>query len=111
MTRNTIIFRGFSDERARERVKSVTVETGKLTWVWIEEATELQESDVDIIDDRLRGKLPENLYYQITFSFNPISVSHWIKRRFWDWESQDVYKCHSTYLDNRFIDEAYHRRM
>lgn len=111
VTRNTIIFRGFSDERARERVKSVTVETGKLTWVWIEEATELQENDVDIIDDRLRGKLPENLYYQITFSFNPISASHWIKRRFWDWESQDVYKCHSTYLDNRFIDEAYHRRM
>lgn len=111
MTRNTIIFRGFSDERARERVKSVTVETGKLTWVWIEEATELQENDVDIIDDRLRGKLPENLYYQITFSFNPISASHWIKRRFWDWESPDVYKCHSTYLDNRFIDEAYHRRM
>ena len=111
VTGNSIIFRGFSDERARERVKSITVKHGKLCWIWCEEATEIQESDIDILDDRLRGVLPDNLYYQITFSFNPISSSHWIKRRFWDWESPDVCKCHSTYLQNRFIDEAYHKRM
>lgn len=111
VTGNSIIFRGFSDERARERVKSITVKHGKLCWIWCEEATEIQESDIDILDDRLRGVLPDNLYYQITFSFNPISSSHWLKRRFWDWESPDVCKCHSTYLQNRFIDEAYHKRM
>ena len=47
----------------------------------------------------------------MTFSFNPISASHWIKRKFWDWKSDDVFCCHSTYLDNRFIDEGYRRRM
>jgi len=87
------------------------VKHGKLCWIWCEEATEIQESDVDILDDRLRGVLPENLYYQVTFSLNPVSASHWIKKRFWDWDSPDVCKCHSTYLDNRFIDESYHKRM
>jgi phage terminase large subunit len=111
-TGNGIIFRGFNDMRARDRVRSITFPQGKLTWVWCEEATELQESDVDIIDDRLRGELDNpNLYYQITFSFNPVSAQHWIKRKYWDYESDAIYKCHSTYLDNRFIDEAYHKRM
>ena len=111
-TGNSIIFRGFSDVRARERVKSISFAQGKLTWIWCEEATELQESDVDILDDRLRGKLENpNLYYQMTFSFNPISSSHWIKSKYWDYESEDIFKCHSTYLDNRFLDESYHKRM
>lgn len=111
-TKNSIIFRGFNDARARERVKSITFPNGKLTWIWCEEATELQESDVDILDDRLRGALDNpNLYYQMTFSFNPVSASHWIKRKYWDYESPDIFRSHSTYLDNRFLDEAYHRRM
>lgn len=112
VTGNSVIFRGFNDMRARERVRSITFKKGKLTWIWAEEATELQESDVDILDDRLRGKLENpNLYYQMTFSFNPISASHWIKRKYWDYESPDIFKSSSTYLDNRFLDEAYHRRM
>ena len=82
-TGNMIIFRGFSDMRARERVKSITFPQGKLTWIWCEEATELQESDVDILDDRLRGQLDNpNLYYQMTFSFSPVPASHWIKRKY-----------------------------
>ena len=80
--------------------------TSETVILWCEEATELQEADVDILDDRLRGKLDNsNLYYQLTFSFNPISASHWIKRKYWDYESEDIFKCQSTYLDNRFLDE------
>jgi phage terminase large subunit len=112
LTGNSIIFRGFNDTRARERVKSITFPNGKLTWIWCEEATELQENDVDILDDRLRGHLEnENLYYQITFSFNPVSANHWIKSKYWDYEDEDIFKCHSTYLDNIFLDDAYHKRM
>lgn len=111
-TGNSIIFRGFNDMRARERVKSISFQRGKLVWIWCEEATELQENDVDILDDRLRGQLENpNLYYQMTFSFNPVSASHWIKRKYWDYESDDIFKSHSTYLDNQFNDEAYHKRM
>lgn len=112
VTGNEVIFRGVNDARDREKLKSITFAHGKLTWIWIEEATELQESDVDILDDRLRGELANpNLYYQITFTFNPVSATHWIKRKYFDIVNPDILTHHSTYLQNRFIDEAYHRRM
>lgn len=111
-TGNRIIFRGMKDDKQREKVKSITFKTGKLTWIWIEEATELAEADVDILDDRLRGELENsNLYYQITMTFNPISATHWIKAKYFDVKHPDIFTNSSTYLDNRFIDEAYHRRM
>lgn len=112
VTGGKIIFRGMKDDREREKIKSINFERGKLTWIWCEEATELNERDVDILDDRLRGVLDNpNLYYQITFTFNPVSAMHWIKRRYFDVVHPDIFTHHSTYLDNRFIDEAYHRRM
>ena len=113
-TGSRIIFRGMYDERQREKIKSITVKVGKLVWIWLEEATEFEESDIDILDDRLRGDLNEinpNLYYQMTFTFNPVSASHWIKAKFFDVEDEDYFTHHSTYLDNRFIDDAYHKRM
>ena len=108
---NSIIFRGMNDERQREKLKSITFPQGKLTDVWLEEMTELTKDDVEIIDDRLRGDLPVGLFYQIKGTFNPVSKTHWIKRDFFDIRSPDVLTHHSTYLDNRFIDAAYHRRM
>lgn len=112
VTGNEVIFRGVNDARDREKLKSINFANGKLVWIWIEEATELQESDVDILDDRLRGILENpNLYYQITFTFNPVSATHWIKRKYFDIVNPDVLTHHSTYLQNRFIDDAYHRRM
>ena len=113
-TGSRIIFRGMYDEKQREKIKSITVKVGKLVWIWLEEATEFEESDIDILDDRLRGNLTEinpNLYYQMTFTFNPVSASHWIKAKFFDVEDPDYFTHHSTYLQNRFIDEAYHKRM
>lgn len=112
VTGNKIIFRGMKDDKQREKVKSITFKEGKLTWIWVEEATELNEQDVDILDDRLRGKHDNsNLYYQMTFTFNPVSATHWIKSKYFDIVNDDVFTHHSTYLDNRFIDEAYHKRM
>lgn len=112
LTGARIIFRGMKDDAQREKIKSITFPKGALTWVWIEEATELDEEDVDILDDRLRGKLDNpRLYYQITFSFNPIYASHWIKGKYFDIQSDDIFTHHSTYKDNRFIDDAYYRRM
>jgi phage terminase large subunit len=112
ITGNEIIFRGMNDERQREKVKSINFSHGKLVWIWIEEATELTEADIDILDDRLRGILDNsNLYYQMTLTFNPVSATHYIKAKYFDIEHPDIMTHHSTYLDNRFIDEAYHRRM
>jgi phage terminase large subunit len=112
ITGNSVIFRGVQHENDKEKLKSITFPNGKLTWIWCEEATELRESDIDILDDRLRGILDNpNLYYQLTITFNPVSATHWIKRKFFDYQDGDTLAHHSTYLTNRFIDEAYHRRM
>ncbi len=108
---NQILFRGTNDEKQREKLKSITFENGNLTDVWIEEATEFSQDDFEIIDDRLRGILPPGLFYQIKLTFNPVSEQHWIKKHFFDFQDKNVFTHHSTYKDNRFIDEAYYERM
>jgi phage terminase large subunit len=108
---NQIIFRGMNDDKQREKLKSITFQRGKLTDVWLEEATEFTQADLEIIDDRLRGELPFDLFYQICMTFNPVNKNHWIKRVFFDIPDPNVLTHHSTYLTNRFIDAAYHARM
>lgn len=108
---NQIIFRGMNDEKQREKLKSITFQKGKLTDVWLEEATEFTQADVEIIDDRLRGELPPGLFYQIRMTFNPVNSNHWIKKVFFDIPDPNVLCHHSTYLGNRFIDDAYKARM
>ena len=73
---NKIIFRGVNDDKQREKLKSITFQRGKLTDVWIEEATEITQADFEIIDDRLRGQLPEGQFYQIRLTFNPVNKNH-----------------------------------
>lgn len=108
---NQIIFRGMNDDKQREKLKSITFQRGKLTDVWCEEATELTQADVEIIDDRLRGELPPGQFYQIRMTFNPVNKNHWIKKVFFDIPDPNVLTNHSTYQMNRFIDEAYRARM
>ena len=108
---NQIIFRGVNDEKQREKLKSITFQKGKLTDVWIEEATEITQADFEIIDDRLRGELPPGQFYQIRCTFNPVNKNHWIKKVFFDTPDPNVLTHHSTYLGNRFIDDAYRARM
>ena len=108
---NKIIFRGVKDEKQREKLKSITFQKGKLTDVWIEEATEITQADFEIIDDRLRGELPPGQFYQIRMTFNPVNKNHWIKKNFFDMQDDNVLTHHSTYLGNRFIDDAYRTRM
>lgn len=108
---NQIIFRGVNDEKQREKLKSITFQKGKLTDIWIEEATEITQADFEIIDDRLRGELPQGQFYQIRCTFNPVNKNHWIKKVFFDTPDPNVLCHHSTYLGNRFIDDAYRARM
>ena len=89
-----ILFAGLDDV---EKLKSIYDITG----IWIEEASELKESDFQQLDIRLRGDFPE--YQQIILSFNPVSVTHWLKRRFFDEKDPRARVHESTYLDNRFL--------
>lgn len=106
-----IIFRGCKDLNALERLKSVTVPNGWLTWIWVEEANEINSNAFGVLDDRLRGMLPEHLYFQITVTLNPVSENLWAKHELWDSQDPDIFKHHSTYLDNAFVGKEYHRRM
>ena len=98
---NEIIFAGLDDV---EKLKSITFSRGELTDIWIEEASEIQESDFNQLDVRLRGK---GTHKQIMLSFNPIDINHWLKRRFFDNLNENVCIVHSTYKDNNFLDEDY----
>lgn len=112
ITGNSIIFRGMRDDTQREKVKSITADEGKITWIWVEEATELTEEDWDILDDRLRGRLNNpNLFYQMIGTFNPVSSKHWLKAKFFDTPDPNVLAHSSTYRDNLFCDDQYKMRM
>jgi len=84
-----------------EKLKSIQ----GVTSIWIEEGTEIDESDFAQLDLRLRGETPS--YKQITISFNPIDETHWLKARFFDSKPDNCTTHHSTYLNNMFIDDEY----
>ena len=102
---NEVIFAGLDDP---EKLKSITFASGELTDVWIEEASETTEAGLEQINLRLRGGSSEK---QVVISFNPIDANHWLKRRFFDRASEDVAILHTTYKDNKFIDEDYKRQL
>ena len=97
VTGNTIIFKGLDDP---EKLKSITFPRGELTDVWIEEATEALEESLNQLDFRLRGG---NTKKQTVLSFNPISVNHWLKKRFFDKKNPKVKVLKTTYKDNKFL--------
>ena len=95
LTGNEVAFAGLDDV---EKIKSITFENGELTDIWIEEATECQESDINQLKVRLRGGKSKK---QMVLSFNPINIQHWIKGHFIDSGLATV--CFSTYKDNKFL--------
>lgn len=98
---NEIVFKGLDDV---EKLKSITFEKGVLTDAWLEEASEIDEADYNQIELRLRGG---NVKKQIVLSFNPISVNHWLKKRFFDLKPKNAKVLRTTYKDNKFLDEDY----
>lgn len=84
-----------------EKLKSIVGVTG----IWIEEATQLEEKDFNELNRRLRGIT--KYYKQIVFSYNPIDAGHWIVKRFFKEQNDNVVLFKSTYLDNKFIDQEY----
>jgi len=93
---NEILFAGLDDV---EKLKSIH----GVTSIWIEEASELEVTDFRQLDIRLRGKTPN--YKQMILSFNPVSITHWLKTEFFDAKKPDCTISETTYRDNRFLDE------
>ena len=65
-----------------------------------------KEEDFDILDESIRGQLPEGYFKRITATFNPWSERHFSKRKFFDSQSSDVLAMTTTYLDNPYLSKT-----
>ena len=97
-----IWFVGLDDTEKMKSIKGVSSE-------WIEEATEITKEDFLQMDLRMRG--PRPYYKQVILTFNPISVTHWLKGYFFDRPDDRVRTHKSTYLMNRFLPEEDRRTL
>ena len=89
------------------KITSVSVPHGVLNYLWLEELYEItKESDFDIIDESIRGELPEGYFKRVTGTFNPWSDRHWAKGRFFDSPRDNVLAMTTTYLDNNRLSEG-----
>jgi PBSX family phage terminase large subunit len=93
-TGNRILCKGLDEPGKIKSIKGIT-------GMWLEEATDFDELDLDQLDIRIRGE-KEN-YIQYILSFNPIDETHWLKKRFFDKKDENATVCHSTYLHNHFL--------
>ena len=100
-TGQKVLFRGLDDPL---KITSISVPHGFVNFVWIEEAYEIsREADFDVLDESVRGEMPEGYFKRITITFNPWSQRHWLKARFFDKESDDVLAMTTTYLCNEWL--------
>ena len=105
-TGQKILFRGLDDPL---KITSITVDTGLLSWLWLEEAYQVENQDkFDTLVESIRGSVDDkNFFKQITVTFNPWSERHWLKSAFFDEETRfnDVFADTTTYRDNEWLDQ------
>jgi hypothetical protein len=102
LTGNEIILAGLDDS---EKIKSIA----GITSVWCEEATELTEMDFNQLELRVRGETIN--YKQFILTFNPIDEDHWLKKRFFDIQDEQVFTLKTTFLQNAFLDKDYKKHL
>ena len=103
-TGQKIYFRGLDDPL---KVTSITVDIGCLCWMWIEEAYEIgSEADFNMLDESIRGQVPDGLFKQVTLTFNPWNEHHWLKKRFFDNPDDETLAMTTNYMCNEWLDKA-----
>lgn len=106
-TGQKILFRGLDDPL---KITSITVDKGVLSWVWFEEAYEIESEDkFRTVVESIRGIYDDPEFFkQVTLTFNPWSERHWLKRVFFDDETKerDTFSITTTYRCNEWLDES-----
>lgn len=65
----SIVFRGLNNP---ESLTSISVEKGYLCWLWLEEASQIEDYEAFCkLDESIRSDVPEPLFLQTTLTFNP----------------------------------------
>lgn len=98
LTGNQLMCVGLDDP---EKIKSIS----GISSIWVEEATELSQNDLDQLDLRLRDISAS--YQQIILTFNPTDERHWLKERFFDSEPANTTILKTTFRDNIFLPDSY----
>ena len=110
-TGQKILFRGLDDEL---KITSITVDVGSLCWAWFEEAYQIETEDkFSTVVESIRGSLNvPDFFKQITVTFNPWNERHWLKRVFFDKDTQraDTLALTTTYKCNEWLDEIDRQR-
>ena len=110
-TGQKILFRGLDDEL---KITSITVDVGSLCWAWFEEAYQIETEDkFSTVVESIRGSLDvPDFFKQITVTFNPWNERHWLKRVFFDKDTQraDTLALTTTYKCNEWLDEIDRQR-
>src|SRR5699024_7368496 len=89
-----------------EKIKSIK----GISDVVMEEATEFNLDDYTQLTIRLREKAHKNK--QLFLMFNPVSKLNWVYNYFFETkQSKDTIVIHSTYTDNRFLDETVYKTL
>jgi phage terminase large subunit len=101
-TGQKILFRGLDDGM---KITSISVEHGSLCFVWIEEAYEIREDDFNKLDMSIRGEVPKGYFKQLTLTFNPWSANSWLKKRFFDVQSDSIFTLTTTWECNEWLGE------
>ena len=105
-TGQKILFRGLDDPL---KITSITVPVGNLSWLWIEEAYEIENSDkFDTLVESIRGTYDDpDFFKQVTITFNPWNERHWLKTAFFDEKTKrkDVFSSTTTFRVNEWLDE------
>ena len=96
---NTFFFCSIDDP---EKLKSIE----RINYIWSEESTELNINDFMQLNLRCRGKNSTKGQNQLFFTFNPIDETSFLKPLTENINS-DVAVLHTTYNDNRFLDQDY----
>lgn len=111
-TGQKILFRGADKPLS---ITSISVETGNLCRLWVEEAYQLESEEAfDTVDESMRGIINDsNGFYQTVLTFNPWNERHWLKKRFFDKDTRvgNSLSLTTTYKDNPFLDEDYVNRL
>ncbi len=105
---NYITFRGAQEP---ERIKSLKSANFPFAIAWLEEIAEFKTEDevTTITNSLLRGELGDGLFYKFFYSYNPPKRKQsWVNKKYeTQFQPENTFVHHSTYLDNPFIADQF----
>lgn len=105
---NYMVFRGAQEP---ERIKSLKSANFPFVFAWIEELAEFKTEDevTTITNSLLRGELDNGLFYKFFYSYNPPKRKQsWVNKKYeTQFQPDNTFVHHSTYLDNPFISKQF----